>query len=185
MNSNLGLIKYEKLTTKEKMIFYFVLYSFIGWCLETIYAYIVFKHFVKRGFLYGPICPIYGFGAILLILNLKNIKEENKIAKFLSSMILFSIFEYIASFVLEIIFHQRWWDYSNEFMNIEGRICLMFSIIWGIIGVLFVDFFHPIIKNIVNKTTVHISIKIKKIIIYLSGSLFIIDEIFSIFKYLC
>ena len=183
MDRNVELIKYEKLSTKEKIILYFIIYSFIGWCLETIYAYMVFGHFVKRGFLYGPICPIYGFGAIILIFNLKNTKKDNNISKFLVSMISFSIFEYIASFFLEIVFHQRWWDYTNEFMNIQGRICLMFSLLWGIIGVLFINVIHPFVKKNINKMAMNMPINLKKATIYFAGSLFIIDEMFSILKY--
>ena len=184
MDEHVGLIKYEKLSTKEKVILYFLVYSFLGWCLETIYAYMVFGHFVKRGFLYGPICPIYGFGAILLILKLKNIKEDNNIAKFLAAMISFSIFEYLASFILETIFHQRWWDYTGAFLNLQGRICITFSLLWGIIGVLFINYIHPWIKKKMNKMSMHIPVNIKKLIIYLLGSGFIIDEIFSILKYI-
>ena len=75
MEDNLSLIIYKKLSTKEKLILYFIVYSFIGWCLETFYAFCVFGCFVKRGFLLGPVCPIYGFGAILLIINLSKIKK--------------------------------------------------------------------------------------------------------------
>lgn len=184
LDKNVALVKNEKLSTKEEIILYFLIYSFIGWCLETIYAYIVFKHFVKRGFLYGPICPIYGFGAILLIFNLRNIKDGNNIAKFLISMISFSMFEYVASFLLEILFHQRWWDYTNEFMNFQGRICLTFSLLWGIIGILFINIIHPWVKNNINRLTIHISIKIKKALIYFTVIIFIIDEFFSILKYI-
>ena len=77
MDESLALIRYEKLSTKEKMILYFFIYAFIGWCLETIYALMVFGYFVKRGFLFGPICPIYGFGAVLLITMLEKVKNKN------------------------------------------------------------------------------------------------------------
>lgn len=179
-----GLIKYEKLSTKEEIIIFFLIYAFIGWCLETLYAYMVFGHFVKRGFLYGPICPIYGFGAVLLLINLKNINKDNNIAKFLVSMVSFSIFEYIASFILEIIFHKRWWDYTGFFLNIQGRICLVFAIIWGIIGVIFINKIHPWVKNRVTKISIHLSIYARKFIILILFLAFIIDEIFSVIKYI-
>ena len=175
------LIKYEGLSTKEKIIMYFLLYAFIGWCLETIYAFMVFGTFVKRGFLYGPICPIYGFGAILLICNLKKIKNNN-IVKFFAAMILFTVFEYVASLILELLFNQRWWDYSNEFMNFQGRICLSFSILWGIFGVLFINYIHPFIENITNKVLKNIPIKIQRISIYIFVLIFFIDEIFSVLR---
>ena len=119
----------KKLSKIQEGILYFILYSFLGWCLETFYAFMVYGYFVKRGFLYGPICPIYGFGAILLLYNLKNVKGGNFI-KFWISLFVFSVFEYIASFALEAVFNQRWWDYSNNFMNLQGRICLAFLSIY-------------------------------------------------------
>lgn len=181
LDKAVSIVKYEKLSTKEKIILYFLLYAFIGWCLETIYAFMVFGHFVKRGFLYGPICPIYGFGAILLIANLKNIKGNNFV-KFIVAMVLFSVFEFAASLILEELFHQRWWDYTNEFMNIQGRICLGFSILWGLFGVIFINYVHPWVKKQTTKILQHIPIKTQRIIIYSLGLVFIIDEIFSIVK---
>lgn len=181
MDKNVELIKYEKLSTKEKMILYFFIYAFIGWCLETIYAFMVFGNFVKRGFLFGPICPIYGFGAILLIINLRKIKNNNWI-KFLVSMIIFTIFELIASWILEIFFNQRWWDYSDAFLNFQGRICLIFSLIWGVIGVLFANVLHPYIKKKTERLLHKVSFKTQKNIIYLCSLIFILDSILSIIK---
>lgn len=183
MDNNLALIKYEKLSTKEKIILYFFLYSFLGWCLETIYAFMVFGHFVKRGFLFGPICPIYGFGAILLIMNLEKIKKNNWL-KFLIAMILFSAFEFIASWILEILFHQRWWDYSTAFLNIQGRICLTFSLLWGAIGVLFSNLIHPYVEKKINKLLDRIPFKIQKTLLGTFSIILVIDEILSVMKYI-
>ena len=176
-------IKYEKLTTKEKMILYFLLYAFIGWCLETIYAYMVFGHFVKRGFLFGPICPIYGFGAVLLITNLKNVKG-NIFVKFLVAMVVFTVFEFAASFLLEALFNKRWWDYTNEFMNFQGRICLGFSILWGLLGVLFVDYVHPFIENKLTIALRFTPVSMQRIIIYSLGLTFIVDGVISICRFI-
>lgn len=153
----------------------------MGWCLETIYAIAVLGHFVKRGFLFGPICPIYGFGAILLILTLKNVKGKN-ITKFLVAMIAFSIFEFIASWILEILFHQRWWDYSNAFLNIQGRVCLSFSIVWGIIGVLFINYLHPFVEKQTEKLLRKISFPLQRTMIYLLTIILIVDVVFSSVK---
>ena len=76
MDTNTELVKREKLSDMQETILYFILYSFLGWCLETFYAFMVHGHFVKRGVLFGPMCPIYGFGAVLLIFNLKKIKAK-------------------------------------------------------------------------------------------------------------
>lgn len=91
------------------------------------------------------------FGAVLIIRFLEEKQYSNNIKKFLAISLIFSIFEYITSWVLEEIFQMRWWDYTNEFLNFEGRICLIFSILWGIIGIIFVDKIHPFIKKNVEK----------------------------------
>ena len=105
----------KQLNEAQKIILYFVIYSFLGWILETIFAIFVLGRFVKRGFLYGPVCPIYGFGAIILIESLKKIKT-NTVGKFFISMIAFTIFEYVVSVVLESLFGLRWWNYLCKFV---------------------------------------------------------------------
>ena len=181
MDEKLTLVKYEKLSTKEKMILYFFIYAFIGWCLETFYAFTVFGHFVKRGFLIGPICPIYGFGAVLLIINLSRIKGNN-FKKFIIAMFVFSIFEFIASWILEVLFHQRWWDYSDAYFNIQGRICLSFSLLWGIIGVLFANIIHPFIKRKVDRKISRSTLKIQRILLYSFLVVLLTDFIVSCMK---
>lgn len=151
--------------------------------MESIYAYFLFGHFINRGFLYGPICPIYGVGAVLLIANLERIKDRSNWVKFFTSMIVFSVFEFLTSWILEILFQQKWWDYSQYFLNIQGRICLSFSILWGVIGVIFANFIHPWIKKKTEKVLDKTSIKIQKILLYMCCIIFIIDEIFSCIKY--
>ena len=183
MEETTKLVKKEKLSKIQEGILYFILYSFLGWCLETFYAFTVHGYFVKRGFLYGPVCPIYGFGAILLIWNLKNVKGGNFI-KFWISMIVFTVFEYIASFALEAIFNQRWWDYSNDFMNLQGRICLTFSIIWGFAGILFINHIHPFIKKKIDKIISQIPFIWQKIILFILVGILVADEIVSILNYL-
>ena len=93
----------------RNIVLFFVIYSFIGWLLETFYAMTTLGHFVKRGFLYGPLCPIYGWGAIILILGLKKYKS-NSLKLFFYSAIVFSIFEYLVSFGLDAMFATKWWD---------------------------------------------------------------------------
>lgn len=183
LDENLALVKYEKLSTKEKIILYFFIYAFLGWCLETFYAFTVFGHFVKRGFLLGPICPIYGFGAVLLIINLEKIKENN-FKKFIVSMFVFSVFEFIASWVLEVAFHQRWWDYSDAFMNIQGRICLSFSLLWGVIGVLFSNTIHPFVRKRVDKRVSRTTLKTQRIFLYSFVGILLVDFAFSCVKYI-
>ena len=136
-------------STKEKIveyITYFLIYSFLGWIIETIYAIFIHGHFVKRGFLFGPVCPIYGFGALLLIVSTRKIYKKAWL-KFLISAIAFTIFEYMVSLILEVLFGLRWWDYSNKPLNFHGYICLEFSLIWGLAIVMVVKVFQKYVEN--------------------------------------
>ncbi|HEY8892941.1 MAG TPA: putative ABC transporter permease [Clostridium sp.] len=128
---------------------YFTIYSFMGWCLETVYSTIIKKEFVNRGFLNGPFCPIYGFGIVSIIVLLNPI-ENNYIFLFIGSVFLTSIVEYITGYILETTFNSTWWDYSNKPYNLQGRICLSFSIIWGFIAIFILKVIHPHIIYLVN-----------------------------------
>lgn len=123
----------------------FISFSFIGWASEVTYVGIFSAHkFINRGFLHGPICPIYGVGGIL-ILSLPQIILKSWILLFFSSMILCTIVEYFASWILEKIFHMKWWDYSKYRFNIHGRVCLLNSLLFGVLSVLIVYFVEPFI----------------------------------------
>ena len=173
-------------TTKDKVlecILYFFVYSFLGWIIEKIYALFVHGYFVKRGFLYGPICPIYGFGAIALILLTKKIYKKPFI-KFLIATIAFTLFEYVVSIMLENIFGLRWWDYSNDFLNIQGRISLIYSLFWGLIGWILLEKLHPIIKNKVEKINEINGNNIQLIFAITLIIILMCDTVFSVIKYL-
>ena len=173
-------------TTKDKIIdyiTYFFIYSFLGWVIETIYAIFVHGYFVKRGFLYGPICPIYGFGAAILILSTKKLYGK-PFMKFLIATLAFTIFEYIVSFVLEMLFGLRWWDYTNDFLNINGRVSLLYSIVWGIIGVLLLEKLHPAIQTLLQKITKGFSNNIQITVVIILIVILITDTIFSTLRYL-
>ena len=126
-----------------------LIYSCLGWCCEVAFAALKTGQFVNRGFLNGPVCPIYGFGVLSVVLVLEPVKD-NLLLLFFGSMVFTSLLEFIAGFAMERIFHDKWWDYSNNPFNIKGYICLEFSIIWGIACVLVVDIIHPIIMKLVN-----------------------------------
>ena len=138
--------------------------------------------FNKRGFLYGPVCPIYGFGAIILIESLKKIKT-NTAGKFFISMIAFTIFEYVVSVVLESLFGLRWWDYTGEPFNFQGRISLAYSIAWGIIGTIFVEKIHPFLKKQLEKLTIKIPHKVQVILLNVFLVIILIDFVMSITRY--
>lgn len=120
----------------------FVIYAMIGWCAEVIYAAVEHGKFVNRGFLNGPVCPIYGFGGTIIIACLYGLRERMWFV-FIGAFFLSSILEFITGFLLEKIFHEHWWDYSDKPFNIKGYICLEFSIIWGISCMLVIDLVHP------------------------------------------
>ncbi|MCI8833502.1 MAG: putative ABC transporter permease [Clostridia bacterium] len=173
----------RKMSNVQNAILYFFIYSFLGWSLEVVYAMYVHRTFVNRGFLFGPICPIYGFGALILIGSLRNVKK-NRILKFFIAIIAFSVFEYIASYILEVLFNQRWWDYSNDILNLQGRISILYSLVWGILGILFTEKLHPFIRRKVEEVSLSISKKTQTIIIYTLVVIFVMDEIFSILAHL-
>lgn len=120
----------------------FFIYAFLGWCTEVSYAALVSGRFVNRGFLNGPVCPIYGFGVVVVLACLTPLKECLPLL-FLGSVLLTSALEWLTGFVLERIFHQRWWDYSDEPFNLNGYICLRFSIAWGLACLFVVELLHP------------------------------------------
>lgn len=175
----------EYIEKNQEIILYFFVYAFLGWILETIFCFLTLGKFEKRGFLYGPICPIYGCGAILLLKCIHKKDNKNKyFFEFCMSLIIFTGIEYIVSLGLEMIFGLRWWNYTNEFLNFQGRISLVYSIVWGIMGLVFIEKIHPYIKKKIEKRMVKISNKIVVQLIYGCIFLAILDEIFSIIKYI-
>ena len=161
----------------KNLLAYFIIYSFIGWLLESILKSFLQKKFVNSGFINGPFCPIYGFGAIIMYLFL-DVFKNNYILLFVMSFIVLSIWEYVVGILLEKIFKTQYWDYSNNRFNIQGRVCLLNSIYWGILGVIFTLFLHPVVIDLVNK----IPNNILTIIELILGAYLIIDIVISIIK---
>ena len=122
---------------------YFVIYAFLGWCLEVVYQAVEHGRFINRGFLNGPYCPIYGFGVILVCFALEPIKE-NIVVLYVGSVLLTTFLELITGFLLEKFFSQKWWDYSGERFNLKGYICLKFSLLWGVACLVTVRLIHPL-----------------------------------------
>lgn len=149
-------------------ILLFFTYAFLGWCLEVICKLISEKKFVNRGLLIGPICPIYGYGVIIMTIFLKKYLND-PIALFILIIVSCSILEYATSYYLEKIYHTRWWDYSNYRFNINGRICLETMIPFGILGLLIMNYINPIILNFINS--------LPNYIIYILSTLFLITYI--------
>lgn len=155
---------------------FFLVYSFAGWVLESVYKTICTKKLVNSGFLYGPFCPIYGIGALIMYIFLSVC--ENPITVFLTGFVVLSVWEYIVAWALEKIFHQTYWDYSNYKFNINGRVCLLNSIFWGALGVIFTYMVHPFVQASIIKINDIILIVITAVL--LIGML--IDAIISIIK---
>ena len=132
------------------VILYFIIYSFLGWCCETVYCSILQKKFVNRGFLYGPLCPIYGCGALLVLYLLRDVRTSI-LPLFLSGMVVTTILEYLTSVLLEKLFHMKWWDYSAMPFNINGRVCLLPSCDFVTLSVCVVMLLHPAVTRLVGR----------------------------------
>lgn len=137
--------------TVIKYILLFFFYSAAGWLLESVYCSIGEKKIVNRGFLTGPLCPIYGTAAIVMAVLIYNPFKDKPLIVFLLGIILCDIVEYITSYVMEKLFAARWWDYTYELCNINGRICLKHSLYWGVISVIFVGTIHPAVEKLYDK----------------------------------
>lgn len=129
------------------LILYFFTYGFLGWCTEVAYATAKERRFVNRGFLNGPICPIYGFGVSAVIYFLSPV-SGNLLFLYLASTILVTVLEGVTGYLMDRIFHHKWWDYSNQPLNIGGYVCLLFSLVWGVACVAIVKGIHPAIHHL-------------------------------------
>lgn len=178
-NINKNNNKKVRLSKFENYLLYFFIYAFIGWSFETLYAIYELGHFTKRGFLFGPICPIYGYGALILLLFLRKY-QKSSIKLFFMSAIIFSALEYFVSFAMEGAFMAHWWDYTNEFFNLNGRISILFSFVWGIAAILFINHIHPFIKRQLNKRIIKkIPVCLQSIIIKVIFSIYAVDTVIS------
>ena len=125
----------------------FWLYSFLGWLMETTLVSLQSKKFINRGFFMGPYCPIYGTGGVLLLVL--SPYKDSPFLVFILSIVICSIIEYLTSYILEMIYKVRWWDYSNRMFNLNGRVCLFNSICFGLLGMLMVSYLNPVFLNII------------------------------------
>lgn len=127
------------------LFLYFVFYSFLGWGMETCYCSICERRLVPRGFLYGPICPIYGTGVLLMILFFTPLKR-NLVLFYAVAVAVMSSWEYFVAWLLESTTHMKYWDYSNFRFNLKGRICLWVALVWGILSYVVIFYIHPPIE---------------------------------------
>ena len=162
-----------------RLFAYFIIYSFIGYIIETIFAIITTGKIESRqSFLYGPFCAIYGVGAVIMIVVLHFFKKNNY-RLFLGGFFVGSVIEYIISLVGEIIFHTIWWDYSDMPLNINGRICLYYSIFWGVLAIFLVRTINPRVEKFINFIKSKITIKKLKVVTLTAVILLFIDWVVS------
>ncbi|MBO5137502.1 MAG: putative ABC transporter permease [Spirochaetaceae bacterium] len=155
----------------------FLIYSFIGWLWETSFCSIKEGRFINRGFLHGPLCPVYGFGGMLVLYLLEPL-SGTWIPLFLAAMVVTSLLEYFTSWILETLFHTKWWDYSNEKFNLNGRIFLGGALCFGAMGTLISHFVHPFLEKIVLSIPLHVA----KIIAWTLFVVFMVDLISTVKK---
>ena len=173
----------------DKLIMYFLLfiiYAFLGYICEVIYVFIITKKITNRGYLYGPLVPIYAFGALIFIIPFQELSLGNFVLDkwYLVLFLAFfvpTLLEYITSFIMEKIFHMRWWDYSDKILNINGRVCLRNSLMFTVLVILVVYLINPLLM-----ISISYIMEIKILAYVLAILLFIaiiIDVIFSTIKH--
>lgn len=155
---------------------YFIIYSALGWLFETTYCFMTSGVLTKRGFLLGPICPIYGLSILIMIIINSDRTQYVMPVLIARCALITTSMEYLTSFWMEQMFGRRWWDYSDMFMNVNGRICMGASLLFGICGALFVKFIHPAIKSVVSSVSNRAIRNIDIFIIFM----FLYDVILSI-----
>lgn len=162
--------------TINQLISYFIIYSIGGWLLESAYRSFCEKKIVNSGFLHGPYCPIYGVGTIIMVIFLQDIKRPEIL--FIIGFVVLTVLEYIVGIVLEKLFHTKYWDYSHEKFNIKGRICLINSIYWGILAIIFTLIIHPNVQKFIQAIPIQAIITINAMMLII----LLIDTIISIEK---
>ena len=135
--------------TYFQICLYFLFYSFGGWVVEVIFHAVTLGKVINRGFLNGPVCPVYGFGVLSVFALLNTLQsgghQMSEGMIFLFGIVLATAVELVAGWLLDVCFHARWWDYSNKPLNFHGYICLEFSLIWGLAIVMVVKVFMAIL----------------------------------------
>ena len=162
------------LHTIENYFLLFISYAFLGWCMEVICKLIEKGKFVDRGFLIGPYCPIYGWGALAITILLKRYAYD-PIILFVMSVVICSILEYFTSYFMEKKYHARWWDYSNKKFNITGRICFETMVPFWILGVIIMYVTNPILMDLYQSIS-QLALHIISALLFIG---FIVDNIIS------
>lgn len=162
-----------------RILAYFIIYSILGYIIETLFGIVTKGVWESRqSFLYGPFCGIYGLGAVIMILALQYFNQNNN-RLFIGGFIVGSIVEYVVSWIGEVILNVKWWDYSNMPLNLNGRICVFFSIFWGLLGIYLMTYINPRVDRLINWIKSKISINKLKVITLLVTIFLFIDFIIT------
>jgi len=175
-------LDYKRDYSLVNIILFFFTFAIIGWLWEVALSLFSTGNFVNRGTLMGPWLPIYGYGGVLILILLKPFREKPYLL-FILTCLLCGIIEYLTSWYLEVTYNLRWWDYTGEPFNFQGRISLAYSIAWGIIGTIFVEKIHPFLKKQLEKLTIKIPHKVQVILLNVFLVIILIDFVMSITRY--
>lgn len=141
----------KKINLRE-LFWIFMISCILGWAIEVLFAYVTMGTFQNRSsFIYGPIGGAYGFGSIVLTFSLYKFRNCSNLKVFYISFLVGTIWEYIMSFGMELFLGFSAWDYSWQFLNINGRVCLLYSIFWGFLGLFWIKLFYPFLIKIIDK----------------------------------
>lgn len=132
------------------LFLYFVIYAFLGWILETVYCSVRERRFVARGFLYGPVCPIYGVGVLMMLCWFAPFTGQ-PLLFYVIATVCMSAWEYLVAWILETTTHIKYWDYSDRKFNLHGRICLSIALTWGVLAYLVIFWIHPVVAGLVER----------------------------------
>ena len=147
-----------------RILAYFIIYSVLGYIIETIFGIVTKGTWESRqSFLYGPFCGIYGLGAVIMILSLQYFNQNSNML-FWGGFVVGSIIEYVVSWIGEVALNVKWWDYSNMPLNLNGRICVFFSIFWGLLAIYLMSYINPRVDRLINWLKSKISVNKLKII---------------------
>lgn len=178
MEKNIEIEKDIQIETNLKKIeyylFVFIIASVCGWVIELAYSSLTLHRLNIPGFLFGPYIPLYGMGAVIIIALCDDKNILKRVGKI---FVLTTALEYIISITLEMVVHRKWWDYSNNFLNINGRVCLLYSMYWVLLGLMVLKFVKPVFEKVYNKVKSEKTTKIINTIMLV----IIIDLILSIF----
>jgi len=159
----------------SELFVYFFLYSFLGWLMETCYCSLMEKRLVPRGFLYGPICPIYGVGVLLMILFFTPLKG-NILLFYVTAVVVMTSWEYFVGWFLETTTHVKYWDYSNSRFNLKGRVCLWVALTWGALSYVMIFWVQPHVEDLYARIPLPLVYTLCAVL----GTLLVVDTVLTV-----